>query len=89
MDLREPAWSRCQHGRFVAHRPLSAAGPSLVEGMREPPPRLFPKGTNPIPEGSTLVTSSPPETITSSWARLGFQLWKFGHGHCEHSKGSD
>lgn len=41
------------------------------------PWHLFPKGANPFPEGSTLVTSSPPETITSSWARLGFQLWKF------------
>lgn len=50
---------------------------------------LFPKGADPILEGSTLVTSSPPETITSSWAGLGFRLWKFGHRRCEHSKGAD
>lgn len=51
-------------------------GPPWWKGCGTPW-RLFPKGVNPFPEGSTLVTSSPPETITSSWARLGFQLWKF------------
>lgn len=39
----------------------------LVEGMQETPGFSFP-GADPIPEGSTLVTSSPPETITSSRA---------------------
>lgn len=47
VDLRVPNWSSCQHGRFVVHRSLSAAGSSLVEGMWEPPGISFPRA--PIP----------------------------------------
>lgn len=48
VDLRAPAWSRCQHGRFVVHRPLSAAGSSLVEGTQETPGFSFPRVLTPF-----------------------------------------